>query len=83
MSKSATEEPSRNGLVFVLGPVYCPTVGFGGMSGNLINPFGRRLLCFSLVCKMLTVCRSLFSLTLGVIGRLCSVTASLPEHCLH
>ena len=44
---------------------------------------GSCLLCFPSVRGLCSVCQGLFALPLGVIVRLCSVIASLPDHLPH
>ena len=64
-------------LVFCLVP--CLIVVFTGI---VITLSGKRvlLLCFSLTFCLYTVCRGLFALPFGAIGRLRSVIVALTGH---
>ena len=59
-------------------PFCCPDVVFGGFRDHFVGENGAG--CFNCLRFVCAVCRSLLTVHLGVIGRLCSVIVALPGH---
>ena len=53
------------------------------LSSMVISSLGKREICFTFRCFLCIIRTRLFTLPLGIIGRLCSVTLTLSGHILY